>query len=215
VNGYDVDFLPPDWRAKRARRRHALTRSAVAGFVALVLIAVHAHALSQHSRLNDDLSLVEAEYSRARDRIQRVEELDRKKQELKRRLEQLKDILKRSHGAAIAAAISQSVPDTLALKKLEFHVSEMAGIPVYEVSILGLSPDNRTPLDFSDEMAKRRPLLTLVRVPSVKEHDAGSRREFVVTAIAPGLLDRPLAEVVTEVLAPAPPLPKGSAGSGR
>lgn len=215
MSGYDVDFLPPDWRAKRARRRHALTRSAVAGFVALILIAVHVHSLSQHARLNDELSLVEAEYSRARDRIGRVEELDRKKQELKRRLDQLKDVLKRSHGAAIAAAISQSVPNSLALKKLEFHVSEIAGIPVYEVSILGLSPDNGTPLDFSDEMAKRRPLLTLVRVPSVKEHDAGGRREFVVTAIAPGMLDRPLAEVVTDVLAPATAPPKNGAEGGR
>jgi Tfp pilus assembly protein PilN len=198
MTGCEVDFLPPSWRARRARRRTLLSRLGLVATVLISIAAVQVAIVHQRLTLDRKLADVQIEHTRARGRIAEVDELARKKDELALRLELLMDVLKRARGADVIAAVARSAPESVALDTVRFHVSESTGQPEIELNITGTSPSH----DVSDSFRN-----SLSRAHGFSRADLGfsqdaaqpGLKEFVITARAPGLLETPPSVAAAQV----------------
>lgn len=192
MSGFDVDFLPPSWRAKREVRRSFLSRVGIFAILLVVIAGAQAWLVHQRLELDRQLQSVEIEHSRARNRIAEVEELDRRKNELAARLELLKDVLKRARGAEVVASAGRAAAArNVTLDTIKFGVvTEASGMPELELTITGTSVSHDEAVAFTDVLSSSFALDSARLVRSEETANPGLK-EFVVTARASGLLRDP------------------------
>jgi Tfp pilus assembly protein PilN len=193
----DVDFLPPGWRARRARRRAIASRAGVAVALLVALTCAEAALLYRRSGLAERLADVQARFDAARGRIGEVEELDRKKQELTSRLAVLGDVLRRTRGAVLVSTVTAAAPEGVVLHKLDYQVDDVEGVPSAQLSIHGTCATHVDVADFFDALDQARGL-EQVRMVYSEEKDLKGDKEFVLVARAPGELDAPFAAAGSE-----------------
>jgi len=191
VSAIDIDFLPPEWRARRAKRRSMLSRLGVTSILLVAIAAAQIWLVQRDIALADEMRSVDTEHARARSRIGEVEELDRRKGDLAQRLDLLKDVLKRARGAEIVAAIGRSAPDSVVLEFIDFHVNdELNGTPAIELNIRGTCTAHESAVHFADTLALE-PAIASARLVSSQATAVAGTKEFVITGLAPGLLRTP------------------------
>lgn len=200
MTGCAVDFLPPEWRERRSRRRLWAYR---AGLTALLALVLGAGSWAVGRRLDTlERTLVEVRQRRdaVQSRIAQVERLDRKKTELERRLNVLADVLARTRGGVLLAAVGAAVPQEVRLRRLDVRAKLRADPPVVDVSIEGRCPDDLAVADFLSRLS-RHPLFEEARMVLSEDVDSHSNeKKFVIAAHAPPYLDEERLERVLEVL---------------
>ncbi len=183
-----VDFLPPEHRERRSRRRVWLLRAGLSAVLILSMVLTALHVQRKHRILDGELARISQHYEHARTRIAQVEQLDRQKEELARRLGILKEVVVQARGSLVLDAVGSSCPERACLTKLDLRVNAAQLLPEVEVSIEGLCPDH---LDVANLLTalSQKPLLADVRMVFSEDVDAASQdKKFVITAKSPGLL---------------------------
>lgn len=184
-----VDFLPPDYRARRLRKRLLATRGLVVVILLAGMIAASALAANRERSLNRELNGMLAKHEIAKERIRQIEELDRKKAELQQRLGVLSAILRRTRGSAVLDSIAKSSPESISLTKVECHQRDAATKPETEVTIEGRCPHNEDIADIMRALSAQ-PLLYDVQLKFSEDEDAThATKKFVITARAPGQVE--------------------------
>ncbi len=189
----DVDFLPPSWRARRAQRRTIVSRVGASSLILLTIAATQGFVAHRSRQLDVELAGVAAEHSHASEKIAKVEELDHRRLELAGKLELLKDVLKRARGAELIGAIGRAAPQNVAFDLVEFHVNDLKGTPAIELTVQGtcLFHDEASLLA---ENLRADPSFSAARLVYSQEGAIPGLKEFVITGLAPGLLDEPVSE---------------------
>ncbi len=187
-----VDFLPPEFRERRIRRRQWIERVVMAGVVVTAMLAATMVISRKRSRIDVTLEAVEARYADLKSRIAQVETLTRKKDDLSRRLTVLKDILVRARGGRVLEAIGASCTNATLLTKVDVRMNSTGATPVIDLTIEGRCPDDENVANFLDAL-EAKPLLAAVNLVLSENVDAiRSEKKFVVTAQSPGLLSSSL-----------------------
>jgi Tfp pilus assembly protein PilN len=183
-----VDFLPPDYRERRSRRRIWIMRGSVTVALALGMVFASVNVTKRSARLDAELTRIKQRYEQARIRIAQVEQLDRQKEELSRRLGILRDVVVRARGSLVLEAVGSSCPESARLTKVDLRVNTTGPAPEVDVTIEGRCPDH---LDVANLLSclSEKPLLSNVRMVLSENVDAlGADKKFVITAKSPGLL---------------------------
>jgi Tfp pilus assembly protein PilN len=186
-----VDFLPPDYRDRRSRRRASVTYVSVVAVLALAMAFAWYGVDRRRGTLATELEGARSAYDQVKTRIAQVEQLDMKKDELARRLSVLRDVLARTRGALVLNAVAASAPESTLITRIDMRVSESGDVPRIEITIEGRCSDH---LDVANLLRalEAQPLLTDVRMVLSEDVDSrGTGKKFVVTARSPALLERP------------------------
>jgi Tfp pilus assembly protein PilN len=191
VNAVAVDFLPPDYRDRRLRRRAWVTYGTVAVVLLLAMVFAWYGVDRRRGALSVELEAARSAHDRSKNRIAQVEQLDLKKDELSQRLSVLRDVLARTRGALVLNAVAASAPESTLITRIDLRVSEAGDVPRIEITIEGRCSDH---LDVANLLRAldAQPLLSDVRMVLSEEIDAFTAgKKFVVTARSPALLSEP------------------------
>ncbi len=185
-----VDFLPPDYRERRTRKRVWVTRSILAAVLVGSMVAGSVALEGRREALAAQLASVSEAHESARARIGQVEELDRQKETLARRLSVLKDVLARARGSLVLEAIGRSCAEEVRLTKVDVRVQSKGIEPTLELTIEGVSPSDGKVAELLEAL-QAQPLVR--RASMVFSEDEGSggvrRKKFGIAAGSPARLD--------------------------
>lgn len=189
MNVCAVDFLPPDYRERRTRKRVWIVRAVLAVVLAASMAAGSVALERRRDMLAGQLALVGEKHELARARIAQVEELDRQKEELARRLSVLKDVLARARGSLVFEAVGRSCGESVRLTRVDVRVQTKGLEPAFELTIEGLCQNDGDVARLLEEL-KRQPLVSRARM--VFSEDEGgrgvARKKFGIAAASEGRL---------------------------
>lgn len=187
-----IDFLPPNFREKRSRRRVWIVRGTLTVAVLCGMVGALIATNRKASSLDVRLAAIDRQREQARSRIAQVEQLTRRKEELSRRLGVLKDVLARARGALIFEAVGASCTETTHLSKFSMRIDTAKTQPEVAVTIEGRCPGHMDVANLQSRLG-RDPLLGDVNVVLSEKADSGdSKIKFVMTARSPGLITEEL-----------------------
>jgi len=192
MNDCAVDFLPPDYRERRSRKRIWIIRGSLAVALVLSMAAGSIGLEGRKSSLEQRLSAVMATHDTARARIAQVEELDRRKEELSRRLSVLEDVLARARGSLVLEAIGRSCGEQLRFTEVDVRVNSQGLEPTVELTISGLCASDGEVAALLEAL-RNEPLVGSARM--VFSEDAGpstTEKKFVISARSPARLSEEL-----------------------
>ncbi|MFH0945826.1 MAG: hypothetical protein V2A76_11560 [Planctomycetota bacterium] len=191
-----VDFLPPDYRERKSRRRVWIVRGAMTVAVLCGMAGAMISTNRKASGLDLRLAVINRQREESRSRITQVEQLTRRKEDLSRRLGVLKDVLARARGALVFEAVGASCTDTTLLTNFNMRIDTASTRPEVVVTIEGRCPDHMDVANLQSRLG-RDPLLNNVNVVlSEKAASGDSRIKFVMTARSPGLVTEELLRAV-------------------
>ncbi|MBI4880908.1 MAG: PilN domain-containing protein [Planctomycetes bacterium] len=192
-----VDFLPPEHRERRSRRRVWMLRAGLSAALVVGMAFAALHVERKSRFLDGELARIREHYERSRTRIAQVEELDRQKEELARRLGILKEVIVQARGSLVLDAVGSSCPERACLTKVDLRVNAARAAPELDVTIEGRCPDHLDVANLLTALSKK-PLLSNVSMVFSEDVDAagreaaGQEKKFVITAKSPGLLSADL-----------------------
>lgn len=189
-----VDFLPPDYRDLRARRRTRLAALGLAGLLALGLCTATLALKEKQRDLTTELAAVRAEFDRSRSRIAEVDHLEQNKLMLEQRMLVLKDVLARARGGAQLRAIVNACPRGIALNKVVIQRDEAGVKPEFAIAIDGLGIDQPTVYAFLGRLQQDELLSRVLLEKCENVADGDSHQQFTIVARAAGAAKEPTAE---------------------
>lgn len=189
-----VDFLPPDYRDLRARRRTRLAAFGLAGLLALGLCTTTLALKEQQRGLAVEVAAVRAEFDRSRSRIAEVDDLEQNKLLLEQRLVVLKDVLARARGGAQLRAIVNACPRGVALNKVIVQRDEAGVKPEFSIAIDGLGVDQPTVYAFLGRLQENDQLSRVLLEKCENVADGDTHQQFTIVARAAGAAKEPIAE---------------------
>lgn len=193
MNVCAVDFLPPDYRRSRTRRRVWAVRAGL-GVLLVAAMATGSVALERRrSALGDQLAEVSQKHELARARIAQVEELDRQKENLARRLSVLNDVLARARGSLILEAVGRSCEESVRLTKVDVRVQSKGLEPTVDLTIEGLCAKDGDVARVLEQL-QRQPLVSQARMIFSEDHGGGGAplKKFGIAGGSPARLTEKL-----------------------
>lgn len=189
-----VDFLPPDYRDHRARRRTRLAALGLAGMLALGLCTATLALKDKQRTLATELAAVRAEFERSRSRIAEVDHLEQNKLMLEQRMLVLKDVLARARGGAQLRAIVNACPRGIALNKVVIQRDEAGVKPEFAIAIEGLGTDQPTVYAFLGSLQDDELLSRVLLEKCENVADGDTHQQFTIVARAAGAAKEPIPE---------------------